>query len=890
MHGNNFNSLNFQHGGYQDPFADLQQSLGAGGIFSQTLKQMNQDMYANAQRDRADEEFKWRKDDRQRQEDERNNAIGLYKAMNDRQLQADAGNQMFKAIGENGKADYYTDAKDSAMGGTVNANSNSIMDLRAKLADPKFANNSEAKRILGVINGEGGFDKQFSGDYANASKIGMLNDAYKLLGQDDATAQKSAAAALGTNLGNVSGVQKATDMQNKFIGDMEAARTTDPMLSQSTASVVRDYIAAHPEAQNDLNIMKTSNDMFKAEEVARAQQKQAIQEARDKAIQAGQNEQAKNLELRLKLIDSQSNISKAQMNAVFGGSNGYSNYAVDPITGNVASGSTGNGKDYNSEFAKAKTSSLSKLFGVAGTNEKNKDVVAAVSRYADELQAKGLNPDSLETYLRMSISSKNPEKGEDRIYTFNNSNSMAAPKATDIIDASTYGVKGKNAKDPELAIMLRDLAVNGEKSKIDEITKAINAGNMTVANAKANLANLERTPYQAMAAEAKEFELGRLRDRGEIAMPSMALQTDNFDKIGKGTGNNGNIMSGSQSQDNYANAFSKNKDVVGLSGNALNIASFKLPDNFSSLPNHEKSAILRDASYSIINQAEGTKKNPYAIYKDSLGYPTTGTGILVSGFEKNALGGAKYDPSNPEHRIALDSYQVKAKNDAINSASKQIQELGFSADALPILASVNYQLGAGWDKEFKQTYSLLKNNEYDKAISNIKKSDWYDQTRNRAETFIAAIEQQKKFREEGRLGRVDKYYAGRIANPQFQGSPQEIMIKSLQSGIAPSGPDTFITKAYSDKVNNVPLVRQQAEDAMKDYSFYSNQRQNKQELFNQHLIDDGKAPSQIEMIQKAGLDKQYKDAKSPKERLAVIADAQRKLLIEKANSVSGFGF
>lgn len=184
------------------------------------------------------------------------------------------------------------------------------------------------------------------------------------------------------------------------------------------------------------------------------------------------------------------------------------------------------------------------------------------------------------------------------------------------------------------------------------------------------------------------------------------------------------------------------------------LRNFALSSDYNKMDGHQRSSEIQYQAFKLIDSREGTKKDPYSVYNDSLGKATVGTGILVSGLNKYL--GHKYDPKSIQDRDAMISYSGEMKNKSIKDAYSQAKELGFSADAIPILASVNYQLGSGWKTEFKQSYALLKKGDYDGAISNLKKSDWNDQTKNRVDDFVEAIEQQKAFSKSGMLDNIKR--------------------------------------------------------------------------------------------------------------------------------------
>ena len=55
------------------------------------------------------------------------------------------------------------------------------------------------------------------------------------------------------------------------------------------------------------------------------------------------------------------------------------------------------------------------------------------------------------------------------------------------------------------------------------------------------------------------------------------------------------------------------------------------------------------------------------------------------------------------------------------------------------LASVNFQLGIGWNKKHKETWKKLRRGDWEEAALEASDSKWFDQTPTRVEDFQRAI-------------------------------------------------------------------------------------------------------------------------------------------------------
>ena len=149
---------------------------------------------------------------------------------------------------------------------------------------------------------------------------------------------------------------------------------------------------------------------------------------------------------------------------------------------------------------------------------------------------------------------------------------------------------------------------------------------------------------------------------------------------------------------------------------------------------------------------------PY-VYKDNLGKPTAGIGHLITN---------EYNLSNVEwkkiegYNVPIahkDGTPISVGNDQImewfaqdsegsfSSAIAQAEEAGIhDMKFIEALASVNFQLGPGWNKgkRFPKAWEAIKKGDFIQAVKEINESDqkggWKRDTPTRAEDFIHALE------------------------------------------------------------------------------------------------------------------------------------------------------
>lgn len=122
------------------------------------------------------------------------------------------------------------------------------------------------------------------------------------------------------------------------------------------------------------------------------------------------------------------------------------------------------------------------------------------------------------------------------------------------------------------------------------------------------------------------------------------------------------------------------------------------------------------------------------VYLDTRGIPTAGIGHKVLSSD-NLRVGDKITAAQRDAWFAADAQK------AFNAALSQARDLGrYTPEFIAALTEVNFQLGTGWTKEFANTYNLLRQGNWQQAISNLKISAWAKQTPVRVANFVSEIQ------------------------------------------------------------------------------------------------------------------------------------------------------
>ena len=120
-------------------------------------------------------------------------------------------------------------------------------------------------------------------------------------------------------------------------------------------------------------------------------------------------------------------------------------------------------------------------------------------------------------------------------------------------------------------------------------------------------------------------------------------------------------------------------------------------------------------------------------YLDTRGKLTVGIGHLVLAGDGISLGQTISD-------ARVNAFFEKDIAGAFAAAKQQALELGkYDADLIAALTSVNYQLGTGWTREFKNTWNDIKSGSVQSAIKRLYQSAWYRQTPVRVADFANAL-------------------------------------------------------------------------------------------------------------------------------------------------------
>jgi GH24 family phage-related lysozyme (muramidase) len=134
----------------------------------------------------------------------------------------------------------------------------------------------------------------------------------------------------------------------------------------------------------------------------------------------------------------------------------------------------------------------------------------------------------------------------------------------------------------------------------------------------------------------------------------------------------------------------------------------------------------------LLKKREGYRLD---VYKDpkKANKPTVGVGHLVQLEDKLKLGDTIDDKRVTE-------FFKKDSAKALAAARAQALQAGIKdADFVVYLASVNFQLGTGWNKVFKKTWSLIMEGKYAEAAKEVQRSHWYSQTPIRVKDFQKAL-------------------------------------------------------------------------------------------------------------------------------------------------------
>ena len=132
----------------------------------------------------------------------------------------------------------------------------------------------------------------------------------------------------------------------------------------------------------------------------------------------------------------------------------------------------------------------------------------------------------------------------------------------------------------------------------------------------------------------------------------------------------------------------------------------------------------------LMRKREGVKLE---VYLDTLKKPTVGIGHLVTKEDKLKLG----------DKVTQQQVSEFFKKDgamAIAAAKRQANKAGIKdAQFIVYLASVNFQLGTGWNKIFRKAWKLILDGDYEAAATSLQATRWFRQTPIRVKDFQRAL-------------------------------------------------------------------------------------------------------------------------------------------------------
>jgi lysozyme len=127
---------------------------------------------------------------------------------------------------------------------------------------------------------------------------------------------------------------------------------------------------------------------------------------------------------------------------------------------------------------------------------------------------------------------------------------------------------------------------------------------------------------------------------------------------------------------------------------------------------------------------EGRKR---VVYLDSLGKPTVGIGHLVRPADELDVGDEISD-------LRIDRLFQADSAPAWEIAQEQMKDAGITSEEfLPYLASVCFQLGTRWIRNFPNTWRLIKMGHYQTAAGALRSTEWYRETPTRVDDFAQAL-------------------------------------------------------------------------------------------------------------------------------------------------------
>jgi hypothetical protein len=147
---------------------------------------------------------------------------------------------------------------------------------------------------------------------------------------------------------------------------------------------------------------------------------------------------------------------------------------------------------------------------------------------------------------------------------------------------------------------------------------------------------------------------------------------------------------------------------------------------------------MSDIPQHVLDHLELREGRTDRVYLDTRDYPTAGIGHLLTDEEQEIYEIGEYIP-----RPIVDEWLRKDSERAWLASYNQSQGIACEALREPLF-HVCYQLGAGWNRIHRRTWSLLKAHEWERAAVEATDSRWFDQTPIRVLDFTTALMMMEK--------------------------------------------------------------------------------------------------------------------------------------------------
>jgi len=212
------------------------------------------------------------------------------------------------------------------------------------------------------------------------------------------------------------------------------------------------------------------------------------------------------------------------------------------------------------------------------------------------------------------------------------------------------------------------------------------------------------------------------------------------------------------------------------------------------------------------------------VYKDSLGFPTGGTGHKLTNAE-NKL----YPVGSPLPKNLTDNWLREDMGWAEQAAIDQSSQVPNSTPAFQdALTSVNFQMGTDWIAKFPTAWRHMQEGDYERAISEIEytkegsgvPSLWAKQTPTRVGDFVSALTTLNEESEDMYLNKKGSSVAGMQAQDRNlkgnRGKDGSLQTKEQEEE---SGMFDDVSKGYGDyqawAADNVDMLRKFMADVLK---------------------------------------------------------------------------